>query len=159
MHDRGAIASWLQRESGGHFDGAELRADGSSFVSFISPIGPISVHDYWSFARTDFQSGNRGQSYAEILSRQVPILTLGYTRPSGQPPARAELVAFLNGEAVVGQGYAEAFGPFTQGKPAGTLIAIESSAAGMKAVELYSDAFLVEVIAAIRQKALKPPAP
>lgn len=157
-HDRRAISSWLQRESGGHFDGAELRADGSSYVSFLSPLGQISVHDYWSFAHVGFQSGNRAQSYADILTRQIPVLTLGYTRP-GQPPRPAELVVFLNGEVALDQGYAEAFRPLIEGKQPGELVAIESSKnpPATTLVDLYADPFLVEVIAAIRQQALKPP--
>jgi hypothetical protein len=156
-HDRRIIASWLQRESGGHFDGAELRADGSSYVSFLSPIGQISVHDYWSFARLGFQPGDRAQSYAAILGKQEPVLTLGYTRP-GETPLRAELVVFLNGE-VVAEGYAGAFGPLTAGKTSGELIAIETTKTppGMNLVNLYSDPFLVSVINAIREQSFKPP--
>ncbi len=156
-HDRSLIASWLQREVGGHFDGAEIRADGSSFLSFASPLGPITIHDYWSFCRPDFQTTQRIQSYAQILSRQVPVLTLGYARMSGQSSSRAELVVFLSGEVVV-DGYGEVFGPLVAGTKPGSLVAIESTqATPMTSVELYADPFLVSVIANIHNQARKPP--
>ncbi len=158
-HDRSAIASWLQREAGGHFDNAEARADGSSYISFDSPLGKLSVHDYWSFCRPDFQSGQRAQSYADILGRQVPVLTLGYARPGAPDSGRAELIVFLHGEVVIRQGYSEAFAPLITGRAPGELIAIESTRepSAMKAVDLYADPFLVSVISTIRHQALKPP--
>jgi hypothetical protein len=156
-HDRSLIATWLARESAGHFDSAELRADGSSYIAFPSPFGQISVHDYWSFARLGFQAANRALSHAEILKKQVPVLTLGYTRPDAAD--RAELVLFLNGEVIIEHGYAEAFGPFTEGKPQGELIAVESTKTppGMNAVEPYSDPFLAQIVDAILEQTLKPP--
>ena len=155
-HDRRLISAWMQRETGGHFDHAEIRADGSSFIAFPSPVGEVTVHDYWSFARSDFQSADRARSYAEALSRQVPILTLGYARPGAD---RSELVVYLNGELTTTVGYAEAFAPFTAGQPAGALIAIESTRqpAGMTFLALYDDPFLISVLTAIWQQTLKPP--
>ncbi len=159
-HDRRVIAGWLLREAGGHFDGAETRADGSTFIAFPSHLGQISVHDYWSFARPDFDPSNRQQSYAQALSRQVPVLTLGYGRPGTDPAGRAELVVFLAGEVVTAGGYGEVFAPLVGAKQPGELIAIESTRvpAAMGAIDLYSDPFLVAVIGAIGQQTRKPPA-
>ena len=157
-HDRRVISSWLLRESNGHFDGAELRSDGSSYIAFNGGAGRISVHDYWSFARFDYDASRRSQSYATILGRQVPILTLGYTRP-GTPPVPAETVIFLCGELVVDQGNAAVFGPLSKGKSRGELVAIESTRnpPEMKPVNLYEDPFLTSVVATILDQAHKLP--
>lgn len=156
-HDRRVLATWLQREAGGHFDGAQLRADGSSYVSFLSDFGPISVHDYWSFARPDFNSANRIQSYAEILSRQVPILTLGYNRPGAPNPS--ELIVFFKGEVVTATGYGEAFLPLIQELPDGSLVSLESghSSSGTTLASLYNDEFLTKILDAIGRQTMRPP--
>lgn len=155
-HDRRLIASWLQREAGGHFDGVETRGDGSTFIRFSSSLGVLSVHDYWSFARIDFDATNRTKSYSDALSRQDPVLTLGYNRPGS---AEAELLLFLQGELRLDQGYAAALAPLLSGKKRGDLVALESSknAAPTALVEPYSDPFLAAVIAAILQQSRKPP--
>ncbi|HEX3082186.1 MAG TPA: hypothetical protein VHQ86_02945 [Candidatus Saccharimonadia bacterium] len=155
-HDRRLIASWLLREVGGHFDKAETRADGSSFIQFPTTLGAVSVHDYWSFARYDFQLANRNQSYQEALQRQVPILSFGYDRPAVGP---SQLVVFLNGELTIAQG-AQTFAPFMAGKPSGALVAVETQAQTGHAAEaaLYTDPFLALMLQAVRLQTQKPPA-
>lgn len=155
-HDRRIIANWLLREAAPGFDGAEIRGDGSSFIQVPTPVGPVSVQDYWSFARLDFQPGDRRQSYLDTLRRQSPILSIGYTRPGAAP---SQFIAFFNGELNTGQGFAEAFAPFAAGKKPGELVAVETRSGGgaITALDLYADPFLVSVLEAIRNYAHRPP--
>lgn len=154
VRDRGIIASWLKLQADTGANGAERRQDGTSNASVVSPeLGTISVHDYWSFCRPDFQPADRQQSYLEILTRQVPILSFDYVREKQQPERSGQLVVFLNGEMDVTQGYAETFAPFTRDQPAGCLIAVESDTqtAGQTAVEIYQDEFFRQILITLRR--------
>ena len=155
-HDRRLLANWLLRDAGSRYDGAEIRGDGSSFVRVITPVGPVALHDYWSFARVGFVQDQRAQSYQQILQAQVPILSFGYTRPAKSP---AQLIVFLNGELDTAQGTAGSFLPLLQGKAIGELVSIENSSSdgAMTDVALY-DEFLREVLkAALAKAATNPP--
>ena len=155
-HDRRLISNWLLRDAESGFNGAEIRGDGSSFVQIQSDIGPVAVHDYWSYARLGFVQAERGQSYQDILKAQVPILSFGYTRPGR---TSSQLIVFLNGELDTTQGTVGSFLPIIQGKAVGELISIEinASGAGMVEVALYDDAFLQSMLRGVLARAAQVP--
>ncbi|HEY6737074.1 MAG TPA: hypothetical protein VI322_05150 [Candidatus Saccharimonadia bacterium] len=157
QRDRGVITSWLKRQCDAALPGAERRLDGTSNAVITSEeFGVISVHDYWSFCRPDFNPGARQQSYDDILARQASILSFDFALRGATPPRNIQLVVFLNGEMDTTQGYAESFMPFTAGRPAGALIAVESSttSAQQVAVDLYHDELYHRFLGAVRQAVL-----
>lgn len=160
QRDRGIISSWLKRQADTSIEGGERRQDGTSNAMFVSDdFGTVSVHDYWSFCRPDFNASARQQSYQEILARQEPILSFEYLRPDTQPPQSAQLVVFINGEMDVKQGYAETFARFTLNQPPDGLIAVETNVTTSEqaAVDLYHDPVFLRLLVAIRRHILRPP--